>query len=154
MGWDMRLLFEILRHKAGPVIHEFLTERRLSDHSSQSAVDSPANSTVAMERDGMLALASPPVNKTSITAISRVLSVTQAFATDTSVPPPLTFTFTLVALPPVLMNCTAIEPSTFLKAATLTPDGAPDVPRRTAPGRTNRLMTWVSCNLHHLAILE
>jgi hypothetical protein len=99
----------------------------------------PDNRIVAIEREGRLALATPPLMEESISAISWLLSVTHAFARVRSAPPPFSFTLTFAALLPELMNCTAMEPSRFLNAAVFTPEGAPKVPTRIAPGRTNRL---------------
>jgi hypothetical protein len=52
---------------------------------------------------------------------------------------PVVVTVTACEALPVLIICTETEPSVFLNALVLRPEGAPDVATRIAPGRTDRL---------------
>ncbi|KAK5624839.1 hypothetical protein RRF57_000555 [Xylaria bambusicola] len=76
------------------------------------------------------------LNEAAVSLQSCVLSVRNAAAPEAANEiPPVVLTCTDTADVPPLIKTTATDPSTFWKAAVLTPDGAPRTPTRAAPGR-------------------
>jgi len=96
----------------------------------------PLNKKVAIAWAGTLADASPSLKVTDSVPRSVPCAETKPWTLEAV--KPLVATLIVAALPPLLMTCTETLPSGFLNALNFRFAPLPDVPSRTAPGRTYR----------------
>lgn len=96
----------------------------------------PETTKATIAYAGTLAVARPPLMLAESVATELLLSVT--YALTEAAASPLTATLTVWAELPALMTWTVTVPSAFLNAAKERPVPEPEVPTRTAPGRTKR----------------